>query len=41
MGKSGLSRIDIEPCMLSREAVVEAIKVRKVGLRGTINVIRD
>ena len=41
MGKSGLRRIDIEPCMLSREDVLQAMKRRKVGLRGTISVIRD
>jgi hypothetical protein len=41
MGKSGLRRIDMEPCMLSREAVIQAMKGRKLGLRGSISVIRD
>ena len=40
MGQSRLRRIDIEPCILRREAVVEAMKGRKLGLKGTISVNR-
>jgi hypothetical protein len=40
MGQSRLRRIDIEPCILRREDVIEAMKGRKLGLRGTIAAIR-
>ena len=40
MGQSRLRRIDIEPCMLRREDVIEAMKGRKLGLRGTIAAVR-